>query len=377
MTARRMSHASPRALHRALLSWFDRERRPLPWRATTDPYAIWVSEVMLQQTQVDRVVPYWTRFIERFPSVEALAAASSADVLSAWRGLGYYSRARNLHRAAQVLVEQHAGALPASFEALRTLPGFGRYTAGAVASIAFGLRAPLVDGNVARVLSRLLEIGGAPGDRAREAKLWTEAERLLPSERPGDWNQALMELGATVCLPRNPLCLLCPVRSECLALAHDRVDELPPPKKAPKRKRLDFAVAVARRGDEVLLARREEAGLFGGLWEMPMAPCNPDGGGETALRALVGRRATVGPELSRLERTLTHRDLVLHLYPVELPARLRAAPDGYLEWRWVPREEVPALGMSSAMERALEEAAPPRVTRAGRRGGAGPRAPAR
>ncbi len=375
-----MELPAPPPLHRLLLAWFDRERRPLPWRASRDPYAIWVSEVMLQQTQVDRVVPYWTRFLERFPTVEALAGAPLSDVLAAWRGLGYYSRARNLHRAAQAVVREHGGELPRAVEALRELPGFGRYTAGAVASIAFGAVTPLVDGNVARVLARLLEIDGRPTDRAREAALWTAAGHLVHPRRPGDWNQALMELGATVCLPRNPLCLLCPLRSACRALATDRVDELPAPKQAAPRKRLELAVAVARRGDRVLLARREERGLFGGLWELPMTPWTGAREAEPALRALVGPRATIGPELSVIERTLTHRDLVLRLYPVEAPGRLGAAPRGYLEWRWVEAAELPALGMSSAMALALAEAAPPRPARPTRRArgsAAAPRGPAR
>lgn len=329
-----------------LLRWFDRTKRDLPWRKTRDAYGIWVSEVMLQQTQVDRVVNYWTRFLERFPHVKSLAAAELKDVLGLWSGLGYYSRARNLHRAAQTIVEVHGGALPDSVDALLELPGFGRYTAGAVASIAFELEAPLVDGNVARVLSRLLEIEGAPGDRAREKELWAAAETLVTGERPGDWNQSLMELGATVCTPQNPLCLLCPVRTSCGAFAHGRVDELPPPKKAAKRKRLELQVAVARRGKDVLLARREEKGLFGGLWELPAAE---------ALTNALGRRAEIGPELTVIERTLTHRDLVLRIHPVSMPAKLGKPPSGYVEWRWVPQNEIATLGMSSAMSEVLRQ----------------------
>src|SRR4051812_26618142 len=172
-------------LPKKLLRWFDRERRDLPWRRTTDPYAIWVSEVMLQQTQVTTVIPYWRRFLERFPDVETLAAASLDDVLSLWKGLGYYSRGRNLHRAAQAVMGQHGGRLPSTAATLKTLPGFGRYTAGAVASIAFGERTPLVDGNVARVLSRVYEVDGVPSDRARNARLWELAATLVDGERPG------------------------------------------------------------------------------------------------------------------------------------------------------------------------------------------------
>ncbi|MGV3620107.1 MAG: A/G-specific adenine glycosylase, partial [Archangium sp.] len=265
-----------------LLRWFDRTKRDLPWRRTKDPYGIWVSEVMLQQTQVDRVVNYWQRFLARFPDVRSLASAEVKEVLGLWSGLGYYSRARNLHRAAQAIATTHAGELPDSVDALLELPGFGRYTAGAVASIAFGLEAPLVDGNVARVLSRLLEIEGAPGEREREKTLWAAATALVSGERPGDWNQSLMELGATVCTPQNPTCLLCPVRAECGAFIQGRVGELPPPKKAAKRKRLELHVAFARKGREVLLARREEKGLFGGLWELPST--------EGALSSALGKK---------------------------------------------------------------------------------------
>ncbi len=337
-----------REVRTQLLRWFDRSKRDLPWRKSTDPYGIWVSEVMLQQTQVERVVRYWTKFLERFPTVKSLAQAELQDVLGLWTGLGYYSRARNLHLASRALVANFGGELPDSVDALLTLPGFGRYTAGAVASIAFQLEAPLVDGNVARVLSRLLELDGVPGEKAREGALWAAAEVLVGGARPGDWNQALMELGATICVPQNPLCLVCPVRGSCRALASGRVDELPRPKKPPKRKRLEFAVAVARRGNEVLLARREERGLFGGLWELPGIELTLGADGDLALQKLLGKKASVGPELTVLERTLTHRDLVLRLHAVAHPRRLAKAPPGYLEWRWVPRAEIAALGMSSA-----------------------------
>jgi A/G-specific adenine glycosylase len=310
---------------------------------------------MLQQTQVDRVVKYWTKFLERFPSVRALADAELPEVLSMWTGLGYYSRARNLHRAAKELVAEHGARLPRTVDLLRSLPGFGRYTAGAVASIAFDEEAPLVDGNVARVLSRVLLIDGAPGAKEREAALWDAAGELVKGPRPGDWNQALMELGATVCVPQNPLCLLCPIRKTCGALAAGRVDELPPPKKAAKRKRLEFAVAVARRKGDVLLARREEKGLFGGLWELPAVEVASGADADAALEQLFGKGATIGAELTVLERTLTHRDLVLRLHPVRLASKLGKPPAGYLEWKWVSATERPTLGMSSAMQSAIAE----------------------
>ncbi len=349
------ARALKRQLRTALLRWFDHQKRDLPWRATTDPYTIWVSEVMLQQTQVDRVIPYFERFVARFPTVKKLASAPLDDVLAAWSGLGYYTRARNLHAAAKAMVAAHRGTLPDSVEALLALPGFGRYTAGAVASIAFGLPAPLVDGNVARVFARLFAIDGAAGDRARDELMWSLAQALVTGERPGDFNQSLMELGATICVPAAaPLCLLCPVAKHCAALAQGRVAELPQPKKPAPRKRLEYAVVVARRKTAVLLARRKNVGLFGGLWEMPCVERGSDG--VAAIRGLIGPRFTIGPELEVVERTLTHRDLVLHLHPVTMPATLPPVPTSYTEWRWVERTEIGALGMSSAMEAALSQA---------------------
>jgi A/G-specific adenine glycosylase len=332
-------------VRKRLLAWFSRHQRDLPWRATKDPYAIWISEVMLQQTQVSTVIPYYHRFLERFPSVRALGKAKLPDVLGLWKGLGYYSRARNLHRAAQQISEEHGGALPSTAEALLELPGFGRYTAGAVASIAFGRQAPLVDGNVARVLSRLHAVEGATGDRAREATLWDLAGQHVKGPNPGDLNQALMELGATVCLPKAPLCLLCPVSTDCQALKQGRVDQLPAPKKRAPRKALDLSLGVLRRGEKVLLARRPDGGLFGGLWELPSAPS------VQALATLLD--AQLGPHLATVERTLTHRDLTLSLYAVQSRATFRRV-EGYSECRWVTKGEVEPLGVSAAMQAALE-----------------------
>jgi len=337
-------------LRSALLAWFDRHQRDLPWRRTRDPYAIWVSEVMLQQTQVSRVEGYWTRFLHRFPTARALAEAPLDGVLAAWSGLGYYSRARNLHRAAKQISAEHGGQLPRTSEQLRALAGFGRYTAGAVASIAFGEAAPVVDGNVARVLSRLDAIEGAPGDRAREARLWDRAGELVQGERPGDFNQALMELGATVCRPVAPTCLLCPWRDACAARAQGRVEELPPPRARPKKARLDVAAAWCERGGRILLARRPGSGLFGGLWELPSV----EGGDGEALRALFEPPppAGAGKHLGTVRRTLTHRELRIDVYALRLPARsvLRES-DGA---RWVRPGELDALGVSSATRRALE-----------------------
>jgi len=220
---------------RPLLAWYDRDKRPLPWRDQPDPYRIWLSEVMLQQTRIEAVRGYYDRFLERFPTVEALAAAPLDAVLHAWAGLGYYSRARNLHRAAQMVAFERGGRFPDTADELAELPGVGRYTAGAIASIAFGRRAPVVDGNVARVLSRLAGLAGDVRSPVVSRRLWALAAEWIDAERPGDFNQALMELGETICVPRSPDCARCPVRARCAAHRQGRVAELPTPRRPPER----------------------------------------------------------------------------------------------------------------------------------------------
>lgn len=330
------------------MTWFDRSRRDLPWRRTRDPYAIWLSEVMLQQTQVVTVIPYWERFLAKFPTVHDLAKAELTEVLGLWSGLGYYSRARNLHRAAQAISE--LGEFPRTAEALRELPGFGPYTAGAVASIAFDEAAPIVDGNVARVFSRLFVVEGAPGEKAREKKLWALAAEWVQGERPGDFNQALMELGALVCRAENPTCLLCPLRDHCGALKAGRVDELPPPRVRAARKLLNLAVAVWEREGELLFVRREEKGLFGGLWELPSIEY-PTRDSELGARFAesLGAKVKVTKSLGVVRRTLTHRDLELHLFKVEG----RAHPKERADVKWLPPDQVKALGISTAMAEAV------------------------
>jgi A/G-specific adenine glycosylase len=340
-------------LHDALLGWFDQHKRDLPWRLDASPYAIWLSEVMLQQTQVQTVIPYYRRFLARFPTVRQLAQAELDEVLFQWKGLGYYSRARNLHRAAKAIVERHGGELPVSATALLELPGFGRYTAGAVASIAFHQPVALVDGNVARVLGRLFAIEGATGEKVREGKLWAKAAELVSESRPGDWNQALMELGATVCLPKGAQCDRCPVRAECLALAQGLVETIPAPKIRAPRKVLRWAVAVCERDGKLLLGRRPAKGLFGGLWELPSAELAAKASAPAALAKLFGKKPTKVTPLGKTHRTLTHRELELELYQVKLSGKVAA--ESYQALEWVARAEVARRGMSTAMRAALEQ----------------------
>lgn len=340
---------STKAVRAALLTWFSGHQRDLPWRHTKDAYAIWLSEVMLQQTQVDRVVGYWQRFLTRFPTLSSLAGATEQEVLGLWSGLGYYSRARNLHRAAREMVEHHGGRVPRDLEALRALPGFGRYTSGAVASIAYGVEAPVVDGNVARVLSRLYLVEGSPQDKEREKRLWALADELVRGKCPGDLNQALMELGATVCVPGTPRCQGCPVSAWCGARKAGRQQELPPPKKRPLRRVVQLQVAFSERRGALYLARRSARGLFGGLWELPSVEV-----GAEALSTLLGPSAIIGEELAVVRRTLTHRELVMSVVAVGGRPALREG--AYVEARWLGQAELDLLGISSGMRAVIAAA---------------------
>lgn len=252
-----------------LLDWYAREGRSLPWRGHPQPYAIWVSEIMLQQTRVETVIPFFERWMELFPTVHDLANAPQQAVLAAWEGLGYYSRARNLHKAAQMVVERFAGQLPAQREALQTLPGIGAYTAGAIASIAFGKDEAALDGNIRRVLARLFAVRIPARSPAGEKELWNLARRCLPAGRAGDFNQALMDLGTALCTPRAPRCLVCPLCDLCLARQAGLQEELPVLPARTRGPHLTVAAAVIQRRGRVLLAQRAQNDLLGGMWEFP------------------------------------------------------------------------------------------------------------
>jgi A/G-specific adenine glycosylase len=336
---------------RALVEWYRRVRRDLPWRRTRDPYALWVSEVMLQQTRVAVVIPYWQRWMARFPTAGALAGAPLDDVLAVWSGLGYYGRARNLHRGAREVVARYDGRLPDTAAELRTLPGIGRYTAGAIASIAFDRREALVDGNVARVLARVFAVEEDVKSAAGQKRLWQLAADLVPDEAPGDFNQGLMELGATVCAPAAPRCADCPLADPCRAHRDGRTGELP---RMPERRRdadkplLAAAAAWVERGGKLLLARRVAGGLFGGLWELPQAP---------AADALAGTLAALGlawrpPPLPvhRHRQVLSHRRLALDVYAAPASGRLAGARHvgPYERAAWHPPGSLEALGLAAA-----------------------------
>ncbi|MGH7860079.1 MAG: A/G-specific adenine glycosylase, partial [Candidatus Binatia bacterium] len=289
-------------LHRPLLRWYDRHHRRLPWRETRDPYAIWVAETMLQQTRSETVLRYYPRFLRRFSDARALARARERSVLAQWSGLGYYSRARNLHRAARLVVERHGGRLPRDPAALRALPGIGPYTAGAVASIAFDLPAPVLDGNVARVLARLFGVRGRVRTGETTRRLWKLAAALVPKERPGDWNQALMELGATLCTPRRPVCASCPLRPRCVARRGGFVGRLPrPPSRRPAR-RTSEVVATLESNGHYLLLREDGARLLRGLWRFPGVELRPGEDGAAALQGFLARLGFGLVDLTELVR---------------------------------------------------------------------------
>jgi len=345
-----------RAVRRALLSWYRKTRRDLPWRRTRDPYAIWVSETMLQQTRVETAVPYYERFLERFPDLHSLATATTDDVLGEWAGLGYYGRARNLQTAACQVIEEWGGELPDDVDGLSSLRGVGRYTAGAVASIAFDRPAPVVDGNVARVLTRLLEIREDVRSAPVVKRLWQEAEALARGKSPGDLNQALMELGATVCTPRSPRCEVCPIAAHCRARESGDPEAIPVKRPRPKPKRLEAAAAFLVRRGKALAVRRPPEGLLGGLWELPggelHARESPEKGLVRSMHERVGLTLTGTEKLGTIRHVFTHRVLHLHVYRARgAKGRVRLA--GFDAHRWLPPALLAELPQGASMGKAL------------------------
>jgi A/G-specific adenine glycosylase len=346
-------------LRARLLAWYDKSARDLPWRRTRDPYAIWVAEIMLQQTRVETVIPYFERFVSRWPDIRSLAEAQLDDVLAAWSGLGYYRRARMLHEGARHVRDSHGGRVPADVVALREIPGVGAYTTGAIASQAFDLPAALVDGNVARVLSRLyaIEVDVKRGDGL--ARTWKLAESLVVGDRPGALNNALMELGATVCVPREPRCMLCPVRGACRARRDGRERELPVATTKPIRPRVREIAAVLRvRGgapDERLLVRRVASGLFGGMWEPPRLAARDRCAARVAIQAALGVSVTFDEGRARkIEHVLTHRHLEISVHA----GVIDRAPTAVAHEQWdavalVPSHKLDSKGISTLARKML------------------------
>src|SRR5262245_29649256 len=352
-------------LRAALLAHYDEHRRDLPWRGERDAYRIWVSEVMLQQTRVETVRERYAPFLREFPTIRSLASASEDQVLKAWEGLGYYSRARSLRRAAQNVEAFHGGRLPRSAEALEELPGFGAYTAAAVASIAFGEPVPVVDGNVVRVVARLLAEERDVTKAAARARIEAAASALLDPARPGDWNQAVMDLGATLCVPREPRCLLCPIAQFCAARAEGRQDRIPRRRRRAPLPHFDIAAALVWRGGRLLIGRRPSEGLLGGLWEFPGGKVRP---GETLAAACArevleetGLAIEVVELFSSVEHAYTHFSITLNVFHARVRGgRLRGR--GVESLRFVPVKDLERYAFPRANRRildALVQAGPP------------------
>jgi A/G-specific adenine glycosylase len=347
-----------RAIGRALLAWYAEHRRDLPWRKSLDPYAVWVSEMMLQQTQVATVIPYFERWMARFPDVATLARADESEVLHAWQGLGYYSRARNLQRAAARIVAQHSGRVPDAVEVLRALPGIGPYSAGAIASIAYGKAEPLVDGNVIRVLTRLFALRGDPNRTALKNQIWEHARALVPEQAPGDFNQALMELGATVCTPRTPRCGACPLSAQCQALKQgleETLPDLPPRAKATP---VHMVAAISARAGRVLVTRLlPEAPRWAGMWLFPNVEVEraetPEAAVRRALHAAVGLSAEAKGIVCVVRHTVTRFRITLDAYRTG-PASGVAEAVSVAEFAWKKPSELGELAMPKA-HRAIAE----------------------
>jgi A/G-specific adenine glycosylase len=333
-----------------LLQWFKKKGRDLPWRKTRDPYAIWVSEIMLQQTQVTTVIPYYQNFLKSFPTIQHLAKANLSKVLKVWEGLGYYSRARNLHRASQIVLNHFHGSIPDTLKDLLCLPGIGRSTAGAILSFAFNKAAPILDGNVKRVLSRLFAVSGSPGERKTQQLLWQISESLIPKRYSNPFNQALMDLGSMLCTPKEPECDRCPLRHFCKGRASGDPERYPskrPKRVIPHRKAVS---AVIKKDGKVLLNQRPPTGLLGGLWEFP----NLEIEGEKRLRLRnyikkkMGVNVKVKESIDTFQQTYSHFKLTLQVFSCQ-------PLNGKGKGKWVPIHQLHLFPMSRIHRRIAEK----------------------
>ena len=334
----------------ALLVWYDRCARKMPWRGIQNPYRTWVSEIMLQQTRVETVIPYYERFLSRFPSLPDLAAAQEADVLKMWEGLGYYSRARNLLKGARQVMEQYGGILPEDPVLLRKISGIGPYTAGAIASIAYGIPVPAVDGNVIRVYSRLFGIRENVLLPSVRKRIEDTASAMVSRNRPGDYNQAIMDLGATVCVPGTPACACCPLSAFCDAFVRDDAADLPLiPGKAPP-KTIHWTVPVLRSGNRTLVRQRTEK-LLQGLWCFPLLDCEPVDGPTFMERKFHFHTIAAGPAI-HARHVFTHLIWEMDILPLVTHSDAAGPPD----YRWITADELDTLVFPAAMNAALGEA---------------------
>ncbi len=347
----RQIHEKKTKIRRAMLRWFTKHARDLPWRRSRDPYPVWLSEIMLQQTRVETAIPYFERFMTEFPTIESLAQAKEDRVLKLWEGLGYYSRARNLHLAAKVIVKEYGGQFPKASRELSAIPGIGRYTAGAIASIAFGEQTPVLDGNVKRVFSRLFRIEECIDEGPVIQQLWELAELLVPRERPGDFNQALMELGARICIPRNPDCPQCPVKAVCKAFAQDVQKTLPIRRQRKAVPHHHIVAAAIRKNGRYLLGKRPPKSMLGGLWEFPGGKVENGETHEDALKRELQEELEidieVGDNVISVNHAYSHFSITLHVYRCEHIAG-KPQKHYHTELKWVPRSQFERYAMPAA-----------------------------
>jgi A/G-specific adenine glycosylase len=348
-----------RSLRRALLTWYDRAKRDLPWRRRAgDGYAQWLAEMMLQQTQVATVIPYYQKFMKRFPTIADLAVADQADVLHLWAGLGYYARARNLHAAAQRVVDAYGAIVPDDVDELLTLPGVGRYTAGAIASIAYDVPAPIVDGNVTRVLARLLAIEQDVGDPQTQAQIWETSKRLLPKKRCGDFNQALMELGATICAPKQPRCLLCPWAKQCQAHRRGLESTLPIKRRRTAVKAIHISVAAVEKNGRYYWRQRPQTGLWAAMWELPNIETSPRAKPQAQTKNLEAELGLTElmqwRPVGRTDHQLTHRKIHFTIMRARLANGQSINANGQNN-RWLSLSDAPKrLPISTAQQKILK-----------------------
>ena len=340
-----------KTLQKKLLTWYEKEKREMPWRNDLNPYRILVSEFMLQQTQVNTVIPYFERWMKSFPTLKKLAQAQESTVLKHWEGLGYYSRARNLKKTAQIILKDYSGKVPDSMDEILKLPGIGRYTAGAILSIAYGQKVPVLDGNVKRVLSRIFLLKENGSNRQSENILWMTINSLLPETGSGDFNQAFMELGATVCLPKNPLCLLCPLKQNCKAQKTGEQDLYPPRKQKTPPIKIEVSAAVILRRKKIYIQKRKVGGLMGGLWEFPGGKFEPGESAEQCLNREIkeemGIALHIDEKLMTVKHSYTRFRVTLHVFLCRIRSG-RVSPTQCDEWVWVKREELDTYSFPAA-----------------------------
>ncbi len=351
-----MSRSADDEITRLLLAWYKKNKRDLPWRRTKDPYRIWVSEIMLQQTRVETVIPYYQRFLKRFPDVETLARARLDSVLKTWENFGYYSRARHLHEAARVVVNRFGGTIPETRNLLLELPGIGAYTAGAILSIAFGRPVAAVDGNVIRVIARLFGIREPVDNAVTKEKIESTAARLVPGKEPGHFVQALMDLGSGICTPRSPDCQACPVAMLCSASRKKLQESIPIKNRASAAPRRQEAVALIRNAaGEVLMTQRPRRGFLGGLWRFPGCRVEkrkpPAANLRRHLRKDPGLEVALGKEIFRVKHAYSHFSIDVHVFE----ARIREELSELSSWRWINPEKRPGPALSGLERKILHK----------------------